>query len=183
VKTAALLLTGAGAALALSQAGAAAAPAHPRPLRAEEAREIQSVVAAVAHHVDARRWTDLRAQFAAEVETDYTSLFGGAVQRQPGDGLIATWQKVFVGVATQHLLGPIDVAAGGKDGQAVARCHVRALHQARGAPGGELWEVLGHYQFELQRSTGGWKIHKLTLQLLIQTGNTKLLAEAAKRPR
>jgi len=142
----------------------------------EDAESVRAIVASVAHHIDAKRWRELRALYADEVETDYTSLFGGTVQRQPGDALISVWQGALGKVVTQHLLGPIDVRVGGST--ATASCHVRAAHQAKGAPGGEQWEVLGHYLFELTRGTSGWKIAKMKLETLLQTGNRNLLAEA-----
>jgi hypothetical protein len=43
---------------------------------------IRAVVARIANTIDARRRTELRALFADEVTTDYTSLFGGDVARQ-----------------------------------------------------------------------------------------------------
>jgi hypothetical protein len=138
---------------------------------------VRDVVAGVAHHIDAKRWDELRALYADEVRTDYTSLFGGEPQVQPGDALIAAWRGVLKVVGTQHLLGPITVGLDGS--KATARCHVRALHHATGAPGGELWEVLGHYVFSLRNAASGWKITEMKLETLLQTGNTKLLAETA----
>lgn len=138
---------------------------------------IRSLVASVAHHIDAKRWTELRSLYAGEVETDYTSLFGGTPQTQSGDALIAGWQTVLAGVQTQHLLGPIVVESSGS--VASARCHVRAMHRAAAATSGELWEVLGHYVFELTRESGTWAITKMTLLTQLQTGNTRLLQEAA----
>jgi hypothetical protein len=41
-------------------------------------------------------------------------------------------------------------------------------------------EVLGHYVFELGRQGSSWKIGAMKLETLLQTGNTKLLAEVAK---
>jgi len=145
----------------------------------EGADSVRSVVIGVAHHIDAKRWAELRALYADEVRTDYTSLFGGEPQTQSGDTLIAGWSGLLETVATQHLLGPIDVDLDGP--RATARCHVRALHHAKGAPGGELWEVLGHYVFTLVREGEGWTISGMTLETFAQTGNTRLLAEAGAR--
>lgn len=140
------------------------------------ADDVRTVIAGVVHDIDGKRWSQLRARFAAEVETDYTSLFGGAPVRQSGDALIAGWRDALGRVATQHLLGPIEVRLAGE--RATAWCHVRALHHVAGAPGGELWEVLGHYRFELARGDAGWAIAGMTLDTLLQTGNRQLLAEA-----
>jgi hypothetical protein len=145
-------------------------------LEVEEADSVRRVVMSVAHHIDGKRWVELRALYADEVRTDYTSLFGGEPQTQSGDALIAGWSGVLETVATQHLLGPIEVAFDGLG--ATARCHVRAIHHAAGAPGGELWEVLGHYVFTLVREGEAWRISGMTLETFAQTGNTRLLAEA-----
>jgi hypothetical protein len=138
---------------------------------------VRDVVTGVVHHIDAKRWSELRALYADEVQTDYTSLFGGAPQRQTGDALIGGWRGVLEKVGTHHLLGPITVELDGAG--AIAHCHVRALHHAPGAPGGETWEVLGHYIFMLQNAGPGWKITEMKLETLHQIGNAKLLAEAS----
>jgi hypothetical protein len=143
----------------------------------EEIAAIQSVVARIAHHIDAKRWDELRRLYADEVETDYTSLFGGTPQRQRGDDLIAGWRGALASISTQHLLGPIDVTIDGAS--ATAECHVRAWHLARGTPGGDEWVVAGHYHFALARGDGTWRITAMKLETLQQRGNRNLLAEAA----
>jgi hypothetical protein len=142
---------------------------------AEDADAVRSTVVSVAHHIDHKRWAELRTLFAAEVATDYTSLFGGAPQRQSGDALVDGWRGTLATVATQHLLGPIDQRVAGSTAR--ASCHVRALHHAPRAPGGSTWEVLGHYLFELARGATGWTITAVTLETFVQTGNAKLLSE------
>jgi hypothetical protein len=54
---------------------------------------IQFMIARVAHAIDLKAWPMLRALYADQVETDYSSLFGGTPQRQRGDDLIAGWRK------------------------------------------------------------------------------------------
>lgn len=144
----------------------------------ETLEAIRTTVASVAHHIDAKRWDDLRALYADEVAIDYTSLFGGEAQQQPGDALIAAWRGALAKVATHHLLGPIGVAVDGD--RASARCHVRAMHHAPGAPSGASWDVLGHYRFSLAHTADGWKITEMTIDTMMQIGNRALLAEAAK---
>ena len=139
---------------------------------------VQRCIARVTHFIDQRRWSELRALYAAHVETDYTSLFGGTPVTQAGDALIEGWQQALRGVTTQHILGPVDVEVQGD--RARAECHVRGLHLVPGAPGGEQWEVMGHYVFGLARAGGGWAIGSMTLETIAQTGNRQLLAEAAE---
>lgn len=147
------------------------------PLQHNEIENIQSIIVRVAHDIDRRQWSRLRALYADEVETDYTSLFGGAPQRQSGDDLIQGWQKVLAKVSTQHLLGPIDVTLSWT--AATAECHVRAWHHATGAPGGAEWVVGGHYVFELAKTSETWRITTMKLETFHQSGNTKLLQEAS----
>jgi len=56
--------------------------------------DVDAVVTRVAHHIDARRWPELRALFSDTVETDYTSLFGGEVQRQNASELMEAWKRL-----------------------------------------------------------------------------------------
>ena len=144
-------------------------------------QKVQSVVARVAHHVDGKRWPELQALFANEVETDYTSLFGGQIQKQRSDELVMGAWKTVLGPldSTQHVLGPIDVRL--QAGRAIAECHFRAYHRSARAQGGPEWLVAGHYIFELVKTGSDWKIQKLVLQTFYQTGNAKLLQEAGAK--
>jgi hypothetical protein len=155
-------------------AGASAAPREPA------ADAVRASVARVLHHLDARRWPEVRAQLADRVRTDYTSLFGGAPQEQKADELVDLWKTVLTPLkATQHMLGPIDVTVQGNE--ATAECHVRAEHIAPGLPGGGEWMVAGHYVWKLTRKGSAWVVTSLTLETFFQTGNTKMLEEAAAR--
>lgn len=164
--------------LLLSNAACAHAPSVVVTDRLQAIRAVRDVVAGVAHHIDGRDWAALRALFADEVETDYTSLFGGEVQRQRADELIGGWKKLLTPVVTQHHLGPIVVTQ--DDGRATAHCHVRGHHFKAGLRDGDTWMVAGHYVFELTRGPQGWKIERMKLETLYQAGNRKLLQQAAR---
>jgi hypothetical protein len=135
--------------------------------------QIQAAITRVAHDIDAARWPELRALFDDDVQTDYTSLFGGEAQDQRADDLIGAWRTLLAAIVTQHFLGPIEVEVTGD--VARAECHVRGYHVKQGAPGGDEWMVAGHYVFELRRRGAGWKIRKMKLVVIHQTGNLKLL--------
>src|SRR5262245_14285853 len=120
-----------------------------------ERESIASTIAAVAHCIDHKQWRELRALFTDKVRTDYTSLFGGEAQDQPGDALIQAWRGLPTPVVTQHVLGPIAVEVSGTT--VTARCHVRGYHYVKGAPGGEEWMVAGHYVFGLTNDGAMWK--------------------------
>jgi hypothetical protein len=147
----------------------------------QQADAVREAVANLPHQLDAKRWAEVRALFAARVHTDYTSLSGGTPQDQTPEALVGGWEKALARVATQHLLGPVVVRIDGD--RAEARCHVRAIHFAEGAPGGPSWEAIGHYLFGLVRQGDAWRIADLTLQMFLQTGNRKLLEEAGAASR
>jgi hypothetical protein len=134
---------------------------------------IQAVIVRVAHTIDGKRWAELRALFADTVQTDYTSLFGGEVQDQRADDLITGWRDLLGSVVTQHFLGPVEVEIAGQ--VARAECHVRGYHVKEGVEDGDEWMVAGHYVFDLQRSASAWTIQGLKLQVILQSGNLKLL--------
>lgn len=139
---------------------------------------VRRAVTQLLHAVDGRRWDEAAALLADEVTTDYTSLFGGAPQQQAGRALVEGWRGVLSPLqATQHLLGPIDVEVRGTSAR--AECHVRGYHFAPGARSGDEWMVAGHYVMTLVHRDGRWRVAGITLETSYQTGNRKLLEEAA----
>ena len=146
---------------------------------ASDRTAIESTVTGVAHFIDRKAWRELRGLFADEVRTDYTSLFGGKPQEQPGDALIDAWRRLLAPIVTQHLLGPITLSIDGA--VATAHCHVRGYHFVKGAPGGDEWMVAGHYVMKLAKDSSTWRIRSLTLETFYQSGNLELLAVAGGR--
>lgn len=178
---AALIASVASVASALGGCATSAPPPPPAAPAVSEIERIQSIVARVAHHIDGKSWPALRGLYADEVDTDYTSLFGGAPQRQKGADLVGLWQKQLAAVVTQHLLGPVDVEVDPTGLRATAECHVHATHHARG----EEWVVDGHYLFGLSKgdAQGGghrWRIDKMKLLLFHESGSRKVLPDPKK---
>jgi hypothetical protein len=116
-----------------------------------------SLLTRMLHAIDARDWAAVRASFADEVHTDYTSLWGGSPATQPVDELVSGWRDFAGGfAATQHLTGPVIEV----DGEWHA--HVQAHHWRDG----QAWSVYGHY---IARTTDD-KITSLTLRMLQEVG-------------
>ena len=139
----------------------------------DDRASIEATVVSVSHFIDHKQWRELRQLYADTVETDYTSLFGGEVQRQPGDAVIGGWRTLLTPIVTQHFLGPIAVDTDGAT--ATARCHVRGYHYAKGTAGGDEWMVAGHYVLRLGKEASSWRIRAMKLETLYQSGNLKLL--------
>lgn len=122
------------------------------------------------HAVDDRDWTAVRAGLADEVDTDYTSLFGGSPERVPADELVERWRGLLPGFdGTQHLLGPLVV-----DGTEVA-CNVRGYHALDGA----VWMVAGRYTLTVVEG----RVAGIVLRVSYEEGDRSLTETAAERAR
>jgi hypothetical protein len=128
------------------------------------------------HAIDRRSWEAVRETLAESVQTDYTSLFGGAPQRQSRDALVGVWKALLPGFdTTQHLTGPIRVHE--EAGAAHADCAVTATHTL----GNDRWVVGGHYEISLSRAGGRWRIDSLLLRTAFVDGTRDLPQRAAVR--
>lgn len=125
------------------------------------------------HAVDDRDWTAVRAGLTDEVDTDYTSLFGGEPERVPADVLVQRWRGLLPGFdGTQHLLGPLVVAATGE-----VACNVRGYHRLDGGT----WMVAGRYALTVHRDGGHWRIGRIALHVTYEEGDRSLMEKAAAR--
>ena len=130
-------------------------------------------IAAFFHDVDRRDWTAVRNGLADEVDTDYTSLFGGEPEHLTAGTLVGRWRGLLPGFdATQHLLGPVAVT--GTDGATTtAECNVRAYHRL----GDRVWMVAGRYTLTVR----GGRVAGIVLHTLYEEGDRGLVEEAGRR--
>ena len=121
--------------------------------------EVASIMGALAVHVDARRWRELEALFAPELQVDYTALFGGAPQQLNREGLIAQWRGLLPGFTrTCHLIGTPLVAVTGATASAAASVVATHWISEPSPPGGDKWIAGGCYELSLIRLDGAWRI-------------------------
>lgn len=134
------------------------------------------------HAVDTLDWDTVRRCVAAEIATDYTSLWGGEPEKLTVDQLVGWWQPFATGFdATQHLTGPIAVTQA-DDSSTTALTTVRAYHHIAAADGPTgTWMVAGHYRITLDRATDSWKINAITLSLAYEDGDRALVDVARRR--
>lgn len=151
------------------------------------------------HDVDRHDWAAVRAGLSDVVDTDYTSLFGGAPEQLPADDLVARWRGLIPGFdITQHLLGPVVLSAddaggaddndpGGKDERRL-EANVRAHHRLAGAgleagvgAGAEEWMVAGRYAITARRDGPVWRVAAITLHTSYETGDRALVEQASAR--
>jgi hypothetical protein len=130
-------------------------------------------VVAFFHAVDDRDWTAVRAGLADDVDTDYTSLFGGEPERMPADVLVERWRGLLPGFdGTQHLLGPLVATPTGE-----VTCDVRGYHRLDGAT----WMVAGRYRLALLRDGDRRRIRSIVLHVTYEDGDRSLTETAAAR--
>jgi hypothetical protein len=125
------------------------------------------------HDVDRTDWPAIRNGLTDRVDTDYTSLFGGAPERLAADELVARWRALLPGFdGTQHLLGPIAVITTDGD-TATCECNVRAYHRL----GGRVWMVAGRYTLAVHAG----RVAGIVLHTLYEEGDRGLVEEATER--
>lgn len=148
-----------------------------RRVQPNPAQAIASVVTQLLWAIDTLDWASVAETLAADVYTDYTSLFGGLPVAQSREGLLGTWRAMLPGFdATQHLTGPVLVEIEGE--RANARCAVTAVHRL----GEALWTVGGHYLLGLTRSDDErWRIQSIVLHTAYVQGDRTLPQRAGER--
>jgi hypothetical protein len=141
----------------------------------DEAR-IAGVISAVAVYADNRDFRPLQRFFAPETTIDYTSLWGGEPQRLVPSALMDAWAGLLPGFdATRHELSDIQIQI--SDNAAAAQARVRATHWL----GDRTWVVAGSYDYALVRVDTGWQVSRLTLHLADESGDRKIVEEAAAK--
>lgn len=133
--------------------------------------QISNLVGGFGLLVDKREWDHVVELFAPEVEVDYTSLFGGEIQKQKKEDIVAGWAQFLPRfTCTEHHVGQPYVEGNGQE--AIARAALVAYHFT-GEPlrqTGNEWVVGGHYRFVLRKLNGEWKIAVVKLEASWQKG-------------
>jgi hypothetical protein len=133
-------------------------------------------------HVDARRWYELRALFAPEVQVDYVSLFGGAAQSMAREDLIGMWRKLLPGFTrTCHLIGTPLIEFNGETAHASASVVAWHFVKSPEVAGRDHWVVGGCYEMSFRKIDGAWHIAGLRLARAWAEGNLDLPKIAGER--
>jgi SnoaL-like domain len=139
---------------------------------------ISDAITGMLDAIDRRDWTAVLSRLAAQVRTDYSSLFGGVPRTQSAAELIDGWRSLVPGFdATQHLIGSI-LADVSRD-TARVRCAVTAVH----CIGQDHWTPSGHYEMELLRTDSRWVICAIVYRNVFVAGDDTLPQRAQARAR
>jgi hypothetical protein len=132
-------------------------------------------ITAIFHGADERDWAAVQNALADQVWLDYTSLSGGQPSLLTGEQIVDAWASFLPGFdKTHHQLSHFQVDLGGSS--ATARFSGKADHFI----GAASWTVEGSYDAEAIQQTGRWRVTKLVLHLVNQSGDLSLPAKAGE---
>jgi len=153
----------------------AKAQQNPTPMHTpvEDKQAIQEAITSLFVGTDTRNWQQVHEAFAAEVRLDYTSLAGGEPATLTPEQITTGWKAVLPGFDhTHHALSNFLITVNGQE--ATATHYGNAEHYLEGAEDGNLWTVVGSYEYRLVKSSGHWKVAQMTLHFKYMTGNMNL---------
>ena len=152
-----------------------------------ERAAISDVVHAYATGLDRRDWTLFRSIFTDTIEMDFRSVGLRAV-RYDADDWVRDAKRLFAGFeATQHT--STNHVFDLRGDEATCTSNMQATHFIASEPnddiedGDNCWTIGGYYVNQLARSSRGWKLAQVTLNVTWQTGNQDVSRIALRRGR
>jgi len=136
---------------------------------------LMQTITAIFHGADQHDWPAVENALADQVWLDYTSLAGGQPSRLTNKQIADAWASFLPGFdKTHHQLSHFEVDLGGSP--AKARFSGKADHFI----GAASWTVEGSYDAEAIQQNGRWRVTKLVLHLVNQSGDLSLPAKAGE---
>lgn len=136
---------------------------------------LKTIVESVGSLADTGNFETLEKLYAEEVEVDYTSLVGGAVELKSPQVLMTEWASVLPGFdRTRHELSNISVEVNGS--KATATADIVADHYVNDL----FWQVSGNYLYKLEKGAEGWKITSHTFNLARENGTRDVFGPAGE---
>ena len=121
---------------------------------------------------DQQNWEQVEQIFAPKVLLDYSSMSGNPAASLAPTDITTAWKGILPGFeSTHHQLGNIRSTEDGN--KATVFCYGTATHYLTN-DAGNVWTVVGSYDFELAKSDKGWQITAMTFHFKYQDGNTAL---------
>ncbi len=137
---------------------------------------IQQTISKLFVSTDNRNWNDIENLFTPKVTLDYSSMnHNPATELSPTD-ITSAWKTVLPGFThTHHQIGNFITKI--KGNKAHSFCYGTATHYLKNE-NGNIWTVVGSYDFDLVKVNNLWKISSMTFNYQYQDGNTKLIEQA-----
>lgn len=141
-----------------------------------DTQHIQETITKVFVNSDNRNWEAVEAQFAPKVNLDYSSISGQPAAEVTPQQITSSWKTVLPGFTyTHHQIGNFITEINGN--KAHSFCYGTATHYLE-HDNGNVWTVVGTYDFDLENINGHWKLTSMTFNYKYQDGNTKLIEQA-----
>lgn len=124
---------------------------------------------------DNRDWKTVEHVFSDEVILDYSSMGNPKATLKPIE-IINAWKTILPGFKyTHHQIGNVQESI--SKNQAMVFAYGTARHFLEDTDG-NIWTVVGTYNFDLKKEKGDWKISAMTFNFKFQEGNLKLAQKA-----
>jgi len=140
---------------------------------------IQETVTRLFIATDQRDWQTVQQCFASHVELDYSSMNHQVPTLLTAVEIINAWKSILPGFEyTHHQLGNFVTQVDGN--KAHLFCYGTASHFLPSEQG-NLWTVVGSYDFDLECENKQWKITRMKFNFKFQEGNLSLPALAMSK--
>ena len=121
-------------------------------------------------------WSTVEDSFTDEVRLDYSSMSGQPAAVLTPQQITTAWKGILPGFThTHHQLGNFIGTL--NDDKAQVFCYGTATHYLEDE-GGNIWTVVGSYDFDLELQEGVWRISAMTFNFKYQAGNLTLAQKA-----
>jgi ketosteroid isomerase-like protein len=125
--------------------------------------------------LDARDWKALEHLFTDTVYNDRTSLTGGEPETLGVAEFVGGWRSLMEHLDAVHHLVTCHVINLDGD-QATCAANMQGTHVLANHSGGPIWQVGGRHDYQLTRTSDGWRIAGITFTIQWATGNQNILA-------
>lgn len=153
-----------------------AVPAQSTPVTADNAAaiaELTRIADGIDRAVDTRDWVRARAFFADRIRVDFRSLSGQPPAEIAADDLIKAWSTNLTGAKTSfHMRTNHMVTIAGDRARMTSAGY--AWNRMEGLGDDPLWEVWGTYTHDFVRTSQGWRVTGMKLEVTHQRGNFRV---------
>jgi hypothetical protein len=131
---------------------------------------IIELVDSIFDYVDAKEWEAAEALFTEKVRVDFSGLPGGEAAETTSSQLVGGWRAgIHAKKSSYHFVGHHRVKTTGDDATVKVKGYGYNLLDA--SLGSRMWEVWGHYEFTVRRTSDGWKATGMTFTALHTRGD------------
>jgi hypothetical protein len=124
--------------------------------------------------LDSKDWDGLVHLFTENVYSDRTSLTGGDPETLGAEAFVGGWRWLMDHLdAIHHIVSNHVVNVDGDS--ATCTANMLGTHVLVNPSGGPMWQVGGHHNYQLTRTSDGWRIAGITFIIQWATGNQNIL--------